>query len=167
MWIHEGGISTPLIAHWPAGIAGTGTIAPQVGHIIDFMPTFLDLAGAKYPAEFAGRRLTPLEGQSLVPVFHGAKPADRTLAWEHEGNRGIRAGQWKLVAAYKGQWELYDLATDRSEMKSLAGEQPERVKELAAEWQRWADRVGVVPWDQLPGAKYAPSDSYRKKSERR
>lgn len=167
MWVHEGGISAPLIARWPAGIAARGSLTRAVGHVTDLMPTALELAGAKYPAEFAGRKLTPVEGKSLVPAFGGKTTAGRVLAWEHEGNRAIRSGNWKLVAVFKGPWELYDLGTDRSETRNLAAEQPQRVKELAAEWQRWADRVGVVPWEQLPGAKYAPNDGYRKKSERR
>ena len=93
-------------------------------------------------------------------------PGERTLAWEHEGNRAIRAGRWKLVAAYKKPWELFDLVADRSECHDLAREQPERVKSLADEWQRWAEGTGVVPWEQLPGASYSPSAGYRKKSER-
>ena len=166
MWIQEGGIRTPFIARWPAGIKDRGTVTPAVGHVIDLMPTALDLAGATFPASYQGRALTPLEGKSLLPLFQGKKGAGRTLAWEHEGNRGIRAGDWKLVASYKGDWELYDLGSDRSETRNRAAEQPERVSTLAAEWQAWADRVGVVPWQDLPGANYKPSAGYRKKSER-
>ena len=166
MWIHEGGISTPFVAHWPAGIAGKGAIAPAVGHVIDLMPTLLELAGATYPETFSGRKLTPPAGRSLVPAFQGKELPARALGWEHEGNRGLRAGRWKLVAPFKGPWELYDLAADRSETRNLAAAQPERVKALAAEWQAWAGRVGVVPWEELPGSKYAPSESYRRKSER-
>lgn len=167
MWIHEGGISTPFIANWPAGIKARGSISPAVSHIIDVMPTLLDIAGGKYPEKFGERALTPLEGRSLTPAFRGDGMPERTLAWEHEGNRGIRSGNWKLVASFKGPWELYDLAADRTETRNLAEVQQVRVKALADEWQQWADRVGVVPWEQLPGAKYAPSDSYRKKSEKK
>ena len=169
MWIHEGGISTPLIAYWPAGIAARGRLTREVGHVIDFMPTLLELAGVSYPASFRGRKLTPLEGRSLAPVFSGQGRSSgrgpRTLAWEHEGNRGIRVGDWKLVASYGGAWELYDLAADRTELNNLAARRPEKTRELAGLWQRWADRVGVVPWERLPGANYKPSPTYRRKSE--
>lgn len=166
MWVHEGGIATPFIARWPAGIQAHGKLVPAVGHVIDLMPTCLDLAGAKYPETAKGTPLTPLEGRSLVPVLRGERPAERTLGWEHEGNRAIRVGNWKLVAAHGKPWELYNLASDRTECHDVSKAEPGRVKALAAEWQRWADRVGVLPWDQLPGAKYKPSAGYRKKSER-
>jgi arylsulfatase len=165
MWIHEGGIATPLIAYWPAGLKAKGTLTPQVGHVIDLMPTFLELAGAQYPANYQGRRLKPLAGRSLAPVFQGKRIGARTLAWEHEGNRGIRVGDWKLVAAHKGAWELYDLAADRSETNNLAAKKPEKARELAAQWQAWADGAGVVPWEKLPGANYQPNKGYAKKSE--
>jgi arylsulfatase A-like enzyme len=167
MWVHEGGVSTPFIARWPAGISATkGSFTPAVGHVIDLMPTCLEVAGATYPKRARDTDLTPLEGRSLLPAFSGASMPDRTLAWEHEGNRAVRVGNWKLVAAYHKPWELFDLAADRSEMHNLAATQPERVKELGTEWQRWADRVGVLPWEQLPGASYKPSAGYRKTSER-
>jgi arylsulfatase len=167
MWVHEGGIATPFIAHWPAGItAAKGSLTPAVGHVIDLMPTCLDVAGAAYPKRSRETDLTPLEGRSLLPAFRGESAPDRTLAWEHEGNRAIRVGRWKLVAAYRKPWELYDLATDRSECHDLAPTQPDRERDLAAGWQKWADRVGVVPWEQLPGASYKPSAGYRKTSER-
>jgi arylsulfatase len=165
MWIHEGGIATPLIAYWPAGIKTKGKLTREVGHVIDLMPTLLELAGATYPKTFQGRQLTPLEGRSLVPALAGTSGGPRTLAWEHEGNRGIRVGDWKLVAVYRGAWELYDLATDRTETNNLAAQRPEQVKELAARWQAWAERVGVVPWERLPGANYQPTKGYAKKSE--
>jgi arylsulfatase len=165
MWIHEGGISTPLIAHWPAGIRMKNKFTRQVGHVIDLMPTLLEVAGASYPAEFKGRALTPLEGRSLVPVWQGQSPDARTLAWEHEGNRGIRDGDWKLVASHRGAWELYDLAADRTETKNLAPSHPAKVQALADRWRAWADRVGVVPWEQLPGSNYKPAKGYRRKSE--
>jgi len=165
MWTHEGGIATPLIAAWPAGIASQGKLAPQVGHIIDLMPTLLEVAGTTYPADLDGRKLTPLSGQSLAPTFAGQSIGPRTLAWEHEGNRAIRQGDWKLVATFRGPWELYDLQADRSETHNLAAEQPERVQTLAAAWQQWADKVGVVPWEELPGSNYQPRSGYRKKSE--
>jgi arylsulfatase A-like enzyme len=148
-WVHEGGISTPLVAHWPAGIpqARRNALEPQPAHLIDLMATCIDLAGADYPREIEGRAIQPLEGASLLPALAG-RPLNRTqpLFWEHEGNRAVRAGDWKLVAKQRGDWELYDLAADRTEMHDLARERPEQVKQLAEQWQAWADRVGVEPW---------------------
>lgn len=157
-WEHEGGISTPLIAHWPAGIAPgrAGKLESQPAHLIDLMATCVALAEAQYPAEFAGQKIQPMEGVSLAPAFAGL-PLNRTqpLFWEHEGNRAIRTGDWKLVSKHPGPWELYDIAEDRTEMHDLAGKQPERVQEMAAQWDAWAKRVGVMPWplDQRSGRK--------------
>jgi len=139
-YCHEGGISTPLIAHWPKSIAARGEVRSQVGHVIDVMATCLDVSGATYPA---GK--TPPEGKSLVPAFAG-KPLERDhLAWEHEGNRAIRAGKWKLVARRGGPWELYDLDADRTELADLAARHPEKVKELSGKWDEWAKRTNVLP----------------------
>ncbi|MBX7075375.1 MAG: arylsulfatase [Pirellulales bacterium] len=165
MWTHEGGISTPFVARWPAGIAARGALSREVGHVIDLMPSLLELAGGAYPQEFQGRRLTPLAGISLVPALAGQSLGERTLGWEHEGNRALRSGNWKVVAPFRGAWELYDLAADRTETNNLAAAQPERVEQLAEQWQAWADRVGVIDWQELPGADYHPSSVYRKKSE--
>lgn len=145
---HEGGIATPFIAHWPNGIAARGTIAHHVGHVIDLMPTCAELAGARYPSQHDGVELYPLEGRSLVPVFRDpSRPVEsRTLYWEHQGNRAIREGNWKLVADHKGPWELYDLRADRTEVHDVAAEHPDVVRRLARKWQDWADRVGVRPW---------------------
>ncbi len=148
-WVHEGGIATPLIAHWPKGIPESqrNQLAQAPGQLVDLMATCLDVAGAKYPAEFRGQKITPLEGVSLRPAFAG-KPLPRAqpLVWEHEGNRAIREGDWKLVAkGPKGAWELYNLAADRPEMNDLASQQPERVEALAAKWDAWAKRAHVLP----------------------
>ncbi len=169
MWVHEGGISTPLVVSWPKGITAKNALLRPVGHIIDLMPTCLDLAGVEYPKNFQGRDLLPLEGQSLVPLLTGKLPPDspntRTLAWEHEGNKAIRVGDKKLVATFHGPWELFDLSVDRSETNNLAADHPDEVSQLAAQWQSWADRVGVVDWATLPGGKYKPTKAYRRKSE--
>lgn len=165
MWVHEGGIATPLIASWPEQIRARGAWTAEVGHVIDLMPTFLELAGATYPGNWDGRAITPLPGRSLAAALRGDALGERTLAWEHEGNRAYRRGQWKLVATFKGDWELYNLSEDPTELDDLAASRPREVAEFAAAWQRWADRVGVVPWEQLPGANYRPSATYRKKSE--
>jgi arylsulfatase A-like enzyme len=165
MWVHEGGISTPLIISWPGMIKHPGTWTSQVGHVIDLMPTCLELAHVEYPKALQGRTLKPLEGQSLVPVLEGRAPVPRTLAWEHEGNRAIRDGDTKLVAQFRQPWQLYDLKADRTETHDLAAQRPEEVRRLVAQWQKWADRVGVVDNETLPDAKYRPTREYRKKSE--
>ena len=140
-WVHEGGISTPLIAHWPAGIRSKGELRKQPGHLIDLMATCVDVAGAVYPPE-----ATPLEGRSLSPAF-ADRPIDRdALYWEHEGNRAVRSGDWKLVAKHKGAWELYDLSRDRVESADLASKMPEKVEQLAAKYAAWAKRAQVEPW---------------------
>ncbi|MEN6496016.1 MAG: arylsulfatase [Thermoguttaceae bacterium] len=158
-WEHEGGISTPLLVHWPQGIAANrrGQLERQPGHLIDLMATCVDLAGAAYPREHHGRAIQPVEGTSLAPAFTG-KSLNRgqPLCWEHEGNRAIRIGDWKLVSQHPGAWELYEMSSDRTEMNDLAAQQPERVKEMAALWETWANRVGVRPWP-LGGAKKAAS----------
>ena len=146
-WQHEGGISSPLIAHWPAGIDRAGQLDASPSHLIDIMATCVDLAGANYPADFAGQSIQPLEGLSLAPSFAGKKLSrSQPLFWEHEGNRAIRDGDWKLVSKHPGDWELYNIAVDRTEMHNLAAEQPERVTELSRRWDEWAERVGVLPW---------------------
>ncbi len=165
MWVHEGGIATPLVAYWPAGISAQGKLTHEIGHVTDLMPTCLELAGRNYPRSFHDHELTPLAGRSLVPVLQGRRVSERTLGWEHEGNRAIRIGDWKLVAPFRGGWELYKLTSDRTELNNLAAKNPANVKELAAAWQQWADQVGVVAWEKLPGASYKPTMNYRKKSE--
>ena len=137
----------PLIAHWPLGITAKGALREQPGHLIDVMATCVDLSGAKYPTKVGEQAITPLEGKSLVPAFAN-KPIEReAIYWEHEGNRAVRVGDWKLVAKGPGgRWELYDLAKDRTEANDLAAAQPERVKELAAKWEAWARRANVLPW---------------------
>jgi arylsulfatase A-like enzyme len=146
-WTHEGGIATPFIAHWPAGLKARGTLG-EVGHIIDIMPTCLELAGATAPREYHGHAITPPEGRSLLPVFRGESIArSDDLFWEHEGNRAvIRQGKWKIVAREGDPWELYDLSVDRVELNNLADKNPAVLKELAASYDAWAKRVGVVPW---------------------
>ncbi|QEL16116.1 arylsulfatase [Limnoglobus roseus] len=149
-YCQEGGIRTPFIAHWPSGIAAKGEFRDQPGHIIDVMATFVALAGAKYPTEFNDHAITPMEGTSLVPAFAN-KPIEREmLAWEHEKNRAIRVGNWKLVAKAGAAWELYDIDADPVELKDLAAAMPGRVKELSAKWDVWAKRCHVLP---RPGEK--------------
>ena len=152
---HEGGISTPLIAHWPAQIKTPGELRQQPGHLVDIMATCVDVAGAKYPAEFKGQVIQPMEGRSLVPAFAN-QPIERdALYWEHEGNAAIRVGDWKLVRlGAKGPWELYNLKADRTEQHDLAAEKPELAKELAAKWDAWAERCNVkLPADASKNGK--------------
>jgi len=147
-FVHEGGIATPLIAHWPAGLHRTGELESQPGHLIDVMATCVELSGAKYPTEFAGQPIQPLEGVSLLPAFR-SQPLERhnPIFWEHEGNRALRLGQWKLVAkGPRGAWELYDMTRDRTEMHDLAGTMPEKVTEITALWEKWARHTHAIPW---------------------
>ncbi|HWX23130.1 MAG TPA: arylsulfatase [Candidatus Binatia bacterium] len=144
----EGGIATPLIAHWPKGIPPkrNGKLEPQPGHVIDIMATCLDVGGAQYPRQFNGKPLTPLEGVSLRPAFSG-KPLARKqpIFWEHEGNRAMLDGRWKLVALADQPWRLYDVIADRTEQRDLAGAQPDRARALAAKWDEYASRANVLP----------------------
>jgi len=146
-WVHEGGIATPLIAHWPTVVKQKGKLTDQTGHIIDIMATCCDVAGAKYPAEFECKKITPLEGKSLLPILKGEKRAGhKALFWEHTGNKAVRAGKWKLVSRDGGVWELYDLEKDRTELTDLAAKNPAKVQELKAAYDAWAKRCGVLPW---------------------
>jgi len=145
-WVHEGGIATPLILHWPSGINGKGELRDQPGHLIDIMATCIDVAGGKYPAEYKGHKIIPLEGKSLVPAFGNNRIKREALYWEHEGNRAVRKGKYKLVSKHPGGWELYDLEADRTELNNLAQEYPAKVEQLKAVYESWAKRCGVQPW---------------------
>ncbi len=142
---HEGGIRTPMIAHWPAGITARGELRTAPGHLIDFMPTFVELAGASYPAERNGHAIQPMEGRSLVGHLTANEPLVRVapLFFEHDGSRAIRDGDWKLVSLVGEKWELYHLTTDPTEMRDLAAANPDRVRTLAAAWLVWAKRTHV------------------------
>jgi arylsulfatase len=159
---HEGGIATPLIAHWPQGIAAKNELRHQPAHLIDIMATCVEVGGAAYPRQFNDKPIQPMEGRSLVPAF-GDQPIQReALYWEHEGNAAIRVGDLKLVRlGRQGPWELYDLKADRTEQHDLAAERPETVKDLAARWDAWAERTHVVPY---PGAKVKEA---KKKAKRK
>lgn len=151
---HEGGIATPLIAHWPEGIAAKGELRHQPGHLVDIMATCADVAGAKYPRQFNERSILPMEGKSLVSAFAGL-PIDRdALFWEHEGNAAVRVGDMKLVRKGRNSpWELYNMKADRTEQNNLASSQPQTAQELAAKWAAWAERAHVVPYPVEAGGK--------------
>jgi len=139
-WVHEGGISTPLIVHWPAGITAKNQLRSTPAHVVDFVPTALELAGVTKPKEWNGEPLPPAPGRSLVPAFAQDQTIARdSLWWLHEGHRAVRVGDWKLVAANGEPWELYDLKTDRAEQRNLAAQMPAKVKELEQTWQRQTD----------------------------
>jgi arylsulfatase len=145
-WVHEGGITTPLIVHWPKGIAARGELRNTPGHLIDIVPTLLELVGGKRPETVDGQPVPPPPGRSLVPAL--AKdvtvPHD-FLWWQHEGNRALRVGDWKIVAAGEASpWELYDLGTDRCESHDLASTQPDRVKDMAARWAQKTDEFRAL-----------------------
>ena len=142
---HEGGISTPLVVRWPAGFPDKGAFRQEVGHVIDFMPTLAELAGASYPKELNGHPIDPMEGRSLVPAFTD-RPVDRdALYWEHEGNRAVRVGDLKLVSLSGSPWELYDMSNDREEMHDLAATMRDNAVAMADQWEAWANRVHVYP----------------------
>ena len=146
-WVHEGGISTPLIVSWPKGIPARGELRHNPGHVIDVVPTVLELAGVAERKD-----VPPSPGRSLVPAFakDGSVVHD-FLWWLHEGNRALRVGNWKIVAAGKDSpWELYDMASDRSETNNLAASNPVKVKELAAIWQKQFDASVTLAAKDMP-----------------
>lgn len=146
-WNHEGGVATPLIMHWPNGIKAGGELYDEPGHLIDIMATCIDVSGAVYPSEMQGHKITPMEGQSLMPAVKNQSSGRRALYFEHEGNRAVIEGKWKLVAAGPdGPWELYDVNKDRTETRNLTSEHHEQVKRLSKMWTNWARRANVLPW---------------------
>jgi arylsulfatase len=154
-WVHEGGIATPCIVHWP-GHADAGRVTQRISHLVDLLPTFAHLAGVR-PVDTEGRNLAPLTVTHRLP--------GRELGWEHEGNRAFRRGKWKIVSESpgtwttmypyhkRGAWELYDLENDRTELRDLAAENPEELAGMVRDYQRWAKRIGVVEWSKLEGRK--------------
>ncbi len=147
---HEGGISTPFIAHWPAGIGQPNIWVREPAHLMDVMPTLMEVAKAKYPDELRGNAITPLEGTSLLPAMRGQTLPDRSIGFDHQAAHALRSGDWKIVWSkrmpHELKWELYNLAEDRCELNDLAEKFPGRVKSMADEWEAWAQHVGVT-WD--------------------
>ncbi len=147
-WVHEGGISTPLIAHWPAKIMDKGGLTSQVGHIVDIMATCCDVAGINYPETYKGNKIKPLRGRSLVPVFEGELAEQRDfIFWEHEGNRAARMGDWKIVGEKGQSWELYNLKNDRAELHNLANDSTKLLQKMAVAYQNWASKARVIEYE--------------------
>jgi arylsulfatase len=156
-WVHEGGINTPFIIHWPQGIPQkeNGTLIKEYGFLPDIMATCIDLAGTEYPKEYKGNKIIPISGKSLLPLLKGEKEPIHTepLFWEHEGNKAVRMGNYKLVSEWqKNQeynWELFELAKDGTEMHDLSGEMPEMVQRMNDMYSKWAEKNNVLPWDSV------------------
>ncbi len=149
---HEGGIASPGIVHWPAGLkVQPGSIIDRPAHIIDLLPTAVAVANARYQGKL------PLPGADLIDQINlGGQ--QRTLFFEHQGNRAVRDGRWKLVALDDAPWELYDFTVDRSEMNDLSKTHPGIVQTLSAAWDQWADENQVTPLPRDLGVKYLKPD---------
>tara|TARA_B100000575_G_scaffold159626_1_gene127524 strand:- start:133 stop:1863 length:1731 start_codon:yes stop_codon:yes gene_type:complete len=145
-WVHEGGISTPFIVHWPKKIQSHGVIDTPV-QFADISPTILDICDSKYPKTYNQKDITPLEGESFFRLFQGKEfNKDKPLCWEHEGNRAVRVGDWKLVSEYPGPWELYNISDDRSETNNLINKEKEIASSLEKKYKDWSSRCGILDW---------------------
>lgn len=159
-WVHEGGISTPLIAHWPAGIRDKGVFRSTPTHLIDIMATCVAVGGADYPDTYNDQAIQPMEGKSLLPVFADDELDREAIYWEHEGNRAVRMGKWKLISKASkkrsflwdkvdelalSHWELYDMEKDRTETQNIAAANPDLVSQMADMWLAWGKRTGIIP----------------------
>jgi arylsulfatase A-like enzyme len=148
-WVHEGGISSPLIAQWPLRIREGNSISNEVAHIMDVLPTCLDIAGAQYPKTYRGNAIVPVEGRSLLPTLEGkVRAGHKTLFWEHMGNKAVRKGPWKIVSVEKGEWELYNIEKDRAELHNLREAEPAKLAELVQDYEHWAAKVGVKTMEE-------------------
>jgi arylsulfatase len=153
-YVHEGGIASPLIVRWPKGLdVPQDSFCDTVGHVIDIMPTCTELAGAQYPDKHSGKDIHPYQGESLVPTFSGRDVTRETMYFEHQANRAIRMGKWKLVSKgtnkepYTSPWELYDLEKDRTELNDLSKRHPDIATKLEKMWHEWAVENNVYPLD--------------------
>ena len=156
-WVHEGGIATPLIVHWPRGIEARGELRHNPGHVIDLVPTVLEVAGGRPFSPWNGKPVPAAPGRSLAPVFkQDGSVSHDDLWWLHEGNRALRVGDWKLVAAgAEGPWELYDLSTDRAESRNLAAEYPDKMRQLEQTWNKRLEEFREVATADLPAEEHA------------
>jgi arylsulfatase len=146
-WVHEGGISTPLIVHWPRHIT-PGGVAHAPCHVVDLLPTILAATGVPYPSEVADSAIQSLDGENFLPLLQGAAwKRERPIFWEHEGNAAVRFENWKLVRKFDGPWELYDMERDRTELHDLAGSNKPMSERLEREYNAWAESVGVLDWN--------------------
>ena len=155
-WVHEGGISTPAILSWPESIRKPHLVSEPT-HVVDIAATIYDISGTEYPAEIAGPELTPLEGHSFRRVIeNGGWIRSAPIYWEHEGNRAVRLGDWKLVSEGNTGWELYDMKSDRTELNDLAASNPEVLERMSQMYEDWAERVGALPWPVVREVTAAP-----------
>jgi len=155
-WTHEGGISTPFIMNWPSN-SSQARLLHKPAHIVDIAATIYDVTGAAYPDELHGNSITPLEGESFLGVFDGAEFARQApICWEHEGNRAVRMGDWKLVSEGNTRWELYNMVQDRTELNDLSESESDRVAEMTAVYEEWAARTGALPWPVGTGGMASP-----------
>ena len=140
-----------------------GRVVHDTSHIIDVMPTFLEVAGAEYPATFDGHDILPCEGLSLMPILtEGTREGHETLCWEHEGNRAVRRGKWKLVSRFPLPWELFDMEADRTELNDLAEAERAIVADLSARYEAWAKRCGVRFWGDFLTERGLPHEQWGK-----
>ena len=145
-WVHEGGISTPFIVHWPEKITNHDIINTPV-QFADISPTILEICGSDYPKTYKSNEITPLEGESFARLFDGYEfNKSNPLFWEHEGNRAVRIGDWKLVSEFPGPWELYNISEDRSETNNLINKEKDIANDLQKKYEDWAQRCGILDW---------------------
>ena len=165
-WVHEGGIATPFIVHWPEGLKAKGELRHQAAQLPDVMATFLDICGVDYPETYEGKNIKPLEGVSLVSTFTNKPHGRKVLYWEHEGNRAVRKGKWKLVAKKNQPWELHNMDEDRCELVDLAEKHQDIVEELISLYDVWAKRCDVLEFDDLRALRQ-PKFRARREAERK
>ena len=145
--MHEGGISTPLVAHWPNGFAPRSA-AQAACHVVDILPTILEATGASYLSELDGHAIQPMQGESLMELLKGKDwSREQPIFFEHEGNAAIRLGQFKLVRLHGQDWELYDMEADRTELHDLIHGEEDRARSMIRQYQAWADKAGVMDWN--------------------